>query len=268
MPAFIPESEANVGMVEVFAVASGKGGTGKTTSTMALGMALADEYDVTVIDADTGMANMLFHAGLADADTSLHDVLTGDAPVEAAVYNRFGMAVVPCGTSLSGFQQAEPDRLRTVVATLAADTDVILLDSPAALGSRSAVLPIVLADSVVVVLQPTIPSLSDGLKVQEYATTYGTEVAGILFNRVTEDEAIDRVATKTEQYFEGETLATVPESDAVRAARRAGEPLLAHAPESTPAAAYREAATRLTVHDRPVDPVADRFRSAVIPDHS
>jgi septum site-determining protein MinD len=253
-------------MVEVFAVASGKGGTGKTTSTMALGMALAAEHDVTVIDADTGMANMLFHAGLADADTTLHDVLADDAPVEAAVYERFGMSVVPCGTSLSGFQEAEPERLRTVVATLAAGTDVILLDSPAALGSRSAVLPIVLADRTVVVLQPTIPSLSDGLKVQEYATTYGTDVAGILFNRVTDDEAIDRIAAKASRYFEGETLATVPESDVVRGARRASEPLLAHAPESRAAAAYREAAAALTVHDRPVDPVADRFRSAVIPD--
>jgi len=268
MPAFITESEANGGMVEVFAVASGKGGTGKTTSTMALGMGLAREHDVTVIDADTGMANMLFHAGLADAGTTLHDVLADKAPVEEAVYERFGMAVVPCGTSLSGFQEADPDRLRTVVATLAAETDVILLDSPAALGSRSAVLPIVLADSLVVVLQPTIPSLSDGLKVQEYATTYGTDVAGILFNRVTEDEAIDRIAAKAGRYFEGETLATVPESDVVREARRAGEPLLAHAPDSAPAAAYREAAATLPVHDRPVDPVADRFRSAVIPDHS
>ena len=37
-------------MVEAFAVASGKGGTGKTTSTLALGMALAEQYDVTVVD--------------------------------------------------------------------------------------------------------------------------------------------------------------------------------------------------------------------------
>ena len=253
-------------MVEAFAVASGKGGTGKTTSTLALGMALAEEYDVTVIDADTGMANVLFHAGLADVETTLHEVLAGDAPVSAATYDRFGMTVVPCGTSLAGFEQADPTRLRDVVATLADDTDIILLDSPAALGSRSAVLPVVLADRVIVVLQPTVPSLSDGLKVQEYATTYGTGVAGILFNRVTDDEGIDRVADKAGRYFEGETLAAVPESDAVRAARRASKPLLAHAPESPAARAYRQAAESLTVHDGESEAVADRFRSAVIPD--
>jgi septum site-determining protein MinD len=253
-------------MVEVFAVASGKGGTGKTTSTLALGMALSERHDVTVVDADTGMANLLFHAGLADVETTLHDVLAAEAPVEAAVYERFGMDVVPCGTSLAGFRDADPTRLRDVVAELAADTDVILLDSAAALGSRAAVLPIVLADRVVIVLQPTIPSLSDGLKVQEYAQTYETGVAGILFNRVRDDEQIDDVASKAERYFEGSTLATVPESDAARAARRSGEPLLAHAPEAAAARAFRRAAAGIDVAPGESGSVADRFRSAVIPD--
>jgi len=211
-------------MVEAFAVASGKGGTGKTTSTLALGMALAEEHDVTVVDADTGMANLLFHAGLDDATVTLHDLLVeGTATaVSEATYDRFGLSVVPCGTSLAGFEAAEPGRLREVVAELASDTDVLLLDSPAALGSKSAVLPVVLADRVVVVVEPTIPALSDGLKVQEYARSYGTETAGVLFNKVRDDAA--DVAEQAEQRFGGPVLANVPDSDAVRAARRAGSP--------------------------------------------
>jgi septum site-determining protein MinD len=253
-------------MVEAFAVASGKGGTGKTTSTLALGMGLAREYDVTVIDADTGMANLLFHAGLADADTTLHDVLADGVDVDEATYERFGMRVVPCGTSLAAFESADPERLQDAVATLAADTDVLLLDSPAALGSKRAVLPVVLADRVVVVLQPTIPALSDGLKVQEYATSYGTDTAGVLFNRVREDEPIDRIADRAGRYFDGPTLATVPESEAPRAARRASEPLLAHAPDSPAAEAFRRAADRLEVRAGDEEAVADRFRHAVIPE--
>ncbi len=254
-------------MVEAFAVASGKGGTGKTTSTLALGMALAEEHDVTVVDADMGMANLLFHAGLADVETTLHDVLVeGGAPVEAAVYERHGMDVVPCGTNLADFEAADPARLREVVATLAADTDVLLLDSAATLSSRAAVLPVVLADRVVVVLEPTIPALSDGLKVQEYASSYGTGTAGILFNKVRDADAIDRIAPKAERYFEGPTLATVPASERVRAARRNGRPLLAHAPDSEPARAYREAAATLSVRDGDSGAVADRFRSAVVPE--
>jgi septum site-determining protein MinD len=265
-------------MVEAFAVASGKGGTGKTTTTVALGMALAEEHDVTIVDADTGMANLLFHTGLTDADVTLHDLLVADVEgdgdgsdatdvaVEDAVYERFGMSVVPCGTSLSAFEDADPERLREVVAELAAGTDVLLLDSPAALGSKSAVLPIVLADRVVVVLQPTIPALSDGLKVQEYAHSYGTGTAGVVFNKVHDPEEARGVAQKTERYFDGPTLATVPDADAARSARRSGEPLLAHAPESAAARAYREAAATLDVRAGESSEVADRFRSAVVPD--
>ena len=251
-------------MVEAFAVASGKGGTGKTTSTVSLGMALADRYDVTIVDADTGMANLLFHAGLADVETTLHDVLIDDGvPVDAATYDRFGMSVVPCGTSLAAFEAAEPERLRDVVAELAADTDIILLDSPATLGSKSAVLPIVLADRVVVVLNPTVPSISDGLKVQEYAISYGSEIAGTIFNRARGD--IEDVAAKADRYFEGPTLATVPESDAVQAARSEGVPLLAHAPECPAAAAFRSAANGLSPKGGDSEAVAERFRTAVIP---
>jgi septum site-determining protein MinD len=257
-------------MVEALAVASGKGGTGKTTSTLALGMALSDRHDVTVVDADTGMANLLFHAGLSAADTTLHDLLVagpveGRVPVEEAVYERYGMRVVPCGTSLAGFRAADPGRLREVVADLAAETDVLLLDSPATLASRSAVLPLVLADRTVVVLQPTIPSLSDGLKVAEYARSYGTEPAGVLFNKVRPEDDVERIGERAERYL-GEPLAAVPADEAAREARRAGEPLLAHAPESPAARAYREAATAIDVRDGDEGSVADRFRSAVIPE--
>ncbi len=253
-------------MVEAFAVASGKGGTGKTTSTLALGMALADEYDVTVVDADTGMANLLFHTGLDDATVTLHDLLVeGTATdVSEATYDRFGMSVVPCGTSLAGFEAADPTRLREVVAELAGETDVLLLDSPAALSSKSAVLPVVLADRVVVVVEPTIPALSDGLKVQEYARSYGTETAGVVLNKVRDEAA--NVAEQAGRHFGGPVLASVPDSDVVRAARRAGKPLLEHAPESEPATRYRDAAARLDVRDGDGNAVAARFKSAVVPD--
>ena len=255
-------------MVEAFAVASGKGGTGKTTTTLALGMALAKEYDVTVIDADTGMANLLFHAGLDDVEVTLHDLLVTDTDIaiSEAVYERFGMSVIPCGTSLTAFAAANPAQLRAVVSTLATETDIILLDSPAAIGSKSAVLPIILADRIIVVVQPTVPSLSDGLKVQEYAHSYKTETAGVIFNRVRQDESVATIAEQASRYFGGPILAHVPERDVVRAARRQGEPLLAHAPDDSAASAFREAAASLEINDKTANAVANRFKSAVIPE--
>jgi septum site-determining protein MinD len=264
-------------MVEAIAIASGKGGTGKTTATLALAVALAEDHDVTVVDTDTGLANLLFHAGLEDAPVTLHDLLLDESADDAApdsdavsvanaTYERFGLSVVPCGTDLGDFEAADPDRLADVVAELAADTDVLLLDSPAALGSKSAVLPVVLADRVVVVLQPTIPALSDGLKVNEYAAAYGTETAGVIYNRVHDPGDVERVRDQTERYFDAPVLGSVPDADTAREARAAGEPLLEYAPDSDAANAFREAARALDVHDRDERAIADRFSSAVVPD--
>jgi len=80
------------------------------------------------------------------------------------------------------------------------------------------------------------------------------------------EEGIEAVAEKTERYFDGPTLAAVPESECAREARRAGRPLLAHAPDCAAASAYHRAADALTVHDGESGDVADRFRSAVIPE--
>ena len=43
-------------------------------------------------------------------ETTLHDVLIeGAAAVREATYDRFGMRVVPCGTSLAAFEAADPE---------------------------------------------------------------------------------------------------------------------------------------------------------------
>jgi septum site-determining protein MinD len=255
-------------MVTVLGVASGKGGTGKTTATLALGMGLSERYDVTVVDTDTGMANLLFHAGLADVPVTLQDLLVGeqDLPVSEAVYHRFGMDIVPCGTSLTAFREADPERLQSVIATLAERTDVLLLDSPATLGSKDAVLPVVIADRIVLVVQPTIPAITDGLKVQEYATAYGTDVAGLLFNKVHDPEAVSRITDRAGDYVAGPILGAVPMDEAAREARKAGTPLLAHAPESPAGEAFASIAADLAIDAEDPERVADRFRNAVIPD--
>jgi len=151
-------------MVEAFAVASGKGARARRRlNRLRSGWRWRSPIDATVVDADTGMANLLFHAGLFGGERRRCTTCCPETrPSRESCYDRSGMTVVPRGTSLDGFRDADPARLRAVVAELAADTDVILLDSAAALSSRSAILPVVLADCVVVVLQPTIPSPRTG----------------------------------------------------------------------------------------------------------
>ena len=74
-------------MVKVYTIASGKGGTGKTTVSVNLGTMLAQLGKETfLMDADIGMANVGLLLGLQDAPVTLHEVLAGKANVNDAIY--------------------------------------------------------------------------------------------------------------------------------------------------------------------------------------
>ena len=63
-------------MVKVYTIASGKGGTGKTTVSVNLGTMLAKLGKETyLMDADIGMANVGLILGLQDAPVTLHEIL-------------------------------------------------------------------------------------------------------------------------------------------------------------------------------------------------
>ncbi|MDY6773992.1 MAG: AAA family ATPase, partial [Candidatus Nanohaloarchaea archaeon] len=101
-------------MARVYTIASGKGGTGKTTTTINLGTSLASlGKKTTVLDADLGMANLGLLLGLEEEPVTLHDVLSGDQRVKNAVYEGpEGLQVVPAGLTLEGFQKSDPAKLQ------------------------------------------------------------------------------------------------------------------------------------------------------------
>ena len=101
-------------MIRAYTIASGKGGTGKTTVTANLGTALA-QYgrETCIVDTDMGMANLGLVMGLAETPITLHEVLAGNAQVQDAIYEGpYGLKIVPAACR-SRFQDADPERLRT-----------------------------------------------------------------------------------------------------------------------------------------------------------
>ena len=101
-------------------ITSGKGGTGKTTLSANLGIALATlGKRVTILDADLAMANLALIMGIHQIRTSFLDVLKGEAKVEDAIHENYGVRVIPTGfrfeevqETLSGVDHA---RVRRVV---------------------------------------------------------------------------------------------------------------------------------------------------------
>ncbi|NLZ29802.1 MAG: P-loop NTPase [Methanomicrobiales archaeon] len=232
-------------MIRAYAIASGKGGTGKTTITTNLGTALAQHgRETCIIDVDMGMANIGLILGLAETPITLHEVLAGKAEIQDAIYEGpYGLKVVPGGLSLQEFQNADMDRLKDVVLDLTSRCDFLLLDAPAGI-SADAILPLTVADEVILVVNPEISSLVDALKIKILAETVGSTVGGAILNRATLESA-NTGRREIEETLGVQVIDTIPEDANIRRAAAARTPVVVKYPDSRSSKAFRRIAAAM-----------------------
>jgi septum site-determining protein MinD len=243
----------------ILVVTSGKGGVGKSTTTLNLGVALGvDGHSVALVDADLGMANL---GGMLDVESepTLHDVLAGDADVESAVVGEEAVEVVPGARDLTEYARADPERLPGVLRTLADQHEFVVVDASAGLGYAD-VMPIDAADEVVLVTTPEETAVGNTAKLVEFAGVIDARIRGLVVTRV--DEAIDPDAVATT--VGADLLGAVPEDPAVPASIDASVALEHHAPDSPAATAYRRLADAVT--EDTADAVTEGTADAVTED--
>ncbi|MEM4566687.1 MAG: cell division ATPase MinD, partial [Archaeoglobaceae archaeon] len=151
-----------------------------------LGIALTQlGYDVTIVDADITMANLELILGMEGLPITLQNVLAGEAKIEEAIYvGPGGVKVIPAGVSLEGLRKANPEKLEEVLTRIVGGTDILILDAPAGL-ERSAIIAIAAAQELLLVVNPEIASITDGLKTKIVAERLGTKTLGVVINRMT-----------------------------------------------------------------------------------
>jgi len=148
----------------VLAVASGKGGVGKTSLVANLGLVLASRgHSVTVIDADFGLANLDILLNLSP-HRNLSHLLRGEArPEDVVVEASPGMRVIPGASgiaSLADLEDSERDRLLASLTALTGREEFVLVDTAAGIG-RNVVALCLAAGEVVLVTNPEPTSLAD-----------------------------------------------------------------------------------------------------------
>lgn len=240
---------------QVYAVASGKGGVGKTTTVVNLGVVLRRaDHTVALVDGDLGMANLGTMIGVA-GDATLHDVLAGEARVEEAIVEEApGFGVLAGSEELTSYPDADPRALREVLETLASSYEYVLVDTGAGM-SHEDVLPLGLADQVVLVTSPEPAAIGDTRKTAELAGLAEGDLAGLVITMA--DESTDTAAIAAE--VDTDLLGVIPFDATVRQSTTTATPLEGLDPESPAATAYRELATTL---DEATDAPATRAPAA------
>ena len=245
-------------MAKVLVVTSGKGGVGKTTTTAALGAALAQSgQNVAVVDFDVGLRNLDLVMGAERRVVfDLINVVQGVAKLPQALIRDKRLENL---WLLPASQTRDKDALTDegvgrVIDELRSRFDWILCDSPAGI-ERGATLAMRYADEAVIVTNPEVSSVRDsdriigmldsktvraerGERVEKHIliTRYDPARAarGEMLNI---DDILEILATPL--------LGIIPESQDVLKASNVGTPVTLNNAESAPARAYTDASRRL-----------------------
>ncbi|MFL9827036.1 septum site-determining protein MinD [Rhodoplanes sp. SY1] len=249
-------------MANVVVVTSGKGGVGKTTTTAALGAALAQTgQTVAVVDFDVGLRNLDLVLGAERRVVfDLINVVQGAAKLQQALIRdkRIETLWLLPASQTRDKDALTDDGVTRVIDELRQRFDWVLCDSPAGI-ERGAQLAMRHADQAVIVTNPEVSSVRDS-----------DRIIGLLDAKTVRAERGERIAkhilvtrfdparaskgemlgiTDIVEILSLPLLGIIPESQEVLRASNLGTPVTLSNPASAPARAYAEAARRLEGED-------------------
>jgi flagellar biosynthesis protein FlhG len=199
----------NKGLARVIAVTSGKGGVGKTNTSVNLAISLADKGNrVILLDADLGLANVEVLLGLNSIYTLQH-VIDGQRTMsEILVKGPGGIAVVP-GTSgiakLADLSPSARNQIMEGLRELQARADFIIIDTMAGIG-RSATSFVVAADEVLLVSTPEPSSIVDAYAMlktiyQHRENAIVRLIANMVMNKKEASAVYSKLSNVSQQYL-------------------------------------------------------------------
>ena len=256
---------------KVIVVTSGKGGVGKTTSTAALGAALAQAgQKVAVVDFDVGLRNLDLVMGAERRVVfDLINVVQGVAKLSQALIRDKRLETL---WLLPASQTRDKDALTeegvaSVIKDLRDKFDWVICDNPAGI-ERGATLAMRFADAAVIVTNPEVSSVRDSDRIiglldskTEKAEKGQRIDKHVLITRFDAQRAARGEMLNIEDVLDilsTPLLGIIPESEEVLRASNLGSPVTLNNATSAPGRAYIDAARRLKGDDVPMSIPSDR----------
>jgi len=245
-------------MAKVLVVTSGKGGVGKTTSTAAIGAALAQAGQrVVVVDFDVGLRNLDLVMGAERRVVfDLINVVQGVAKLPQALIRdkRLDHLWLLPASQTKDKDALTEEGVGRVIGELRGNCDWVLCDSPAGI-ERGAMLAMRYADEAIIVTNPEVSSVRDSDRIigmldsKTVRAEKGELVEKhVLITRYDSGRAARGEMITIEDILEilaTPLLGIIPESQDVLRASNVGSPVTLNNPASAPARAYLDATKRL-----------------------
>ena len=246
-------------MGRVVAIASQKGGVGKTTTSINLAACIAEqEKRVLLIDMDPqGSAGSGFSVTPNGSQPTIYEPLVGITPIsEAIVSNVYpNLDLIPSGPRLTGAEvelvgvMARENKLRSALATIRENYDFVIVDCPPSLGLLT-INTLTAADSVLIPLQceyyalEGLTSLLTSIQLVQGSLNPNLAIEGILLTMYdTRLNLSQQVAEEARRYFEGRVYETViPRNVRLGEAPSFGKPVIVYDTASKGSESYRSLA--------------------------
>jgi len=256
-PSIENRSYSSANATRTICITSGKGGVGKTTLTVNLGIAIAKSgRRVLLLDGDLGLANVNVQLGVIPKLT-INDVVKGTHRMSEVIRStNFGIDIIPGASGIAALANLGETERAVLLSEMEAlqGYDVMLIDTAAGIGEN--VLRFVLAsDDIVVVTTPEPTALADAYGIIKTVLVQGPRRIRLLVNRARTLEHAKQVADHLSQVtarFTGtplEVLAFVPLDPLIERSIYQQKPHLITNSGSRSAQMIRKAAERLVLPD-------------------
>ena len=236
-------------MGELFAVLSGKGGTGKTSVCAGIAAALASQgFRVLCVDCDVGLRNLDISLGISDSGAlSFLDVSQGAYPLDRAakhpVYPTISFLTAPMNCP---GEQIDPESFASFLKEARKTFDFIFLDAPAGVDAGFRLVSRA-ADRFLLVTGAGPAAVRDAARVGDLLELMGKKDVRLIVNRV-DKKLLGTVQVTIDDVMDNAGLplmGVVPEDANVTLAASFGHPILQFAPKSPAAKAFRRIAKRI-----------------------
>ena len=241
--------------VKVIAVASGKGGVGKTNVTVNIGTALASQGKaVLLLDADLGLANIDVMLGLHPQYNLLH-VLDGSKNLkDIIVEGPHGLKIIPAASGVQKMAELSPAEHAGMIQAFSEmdqHIDVLLIDSAAGI-SDSVVSFTRAAQEVIVVVCDEPASITDAyafikLLSREYNVSHFHIIANMARSVQEGRELFNKISLVCERFLDVnlDFMGIVPFDEDLRSAVKKQRAVVEYIPRSKSATAFMHLAKKI-----------------------